>query len=199
MKAKGKVPPVRGRRRIEKELTALRETLIGEAGEITVKKLLLIDQVIRLQSLILMTDFYLRKTGILDPHAFRSGIVMFQPAVEKTLISFMNTQRLTLAALGLGKEKQDEILSLGKYIEQKDGEKGKAGQGKVKAEQTGGGEGQDKGEGEIVQPKRSWCEISGTGNPANLESEKTRDIEDIGGQGNGESWGSSEEKRNVRE
>jgi hypothetical protein len=119
----GRLPSIKGRRRIQRQLNALRRSLMEAIPDSQdPRREILVSQVVRCEGYLLLAESYLRKAGILNPTALRKGSLETQPVLER-IVSFMNTQQRAVAALGLDKETGKEVLDLGRYIELKDKEK----------------------------------------------------------------------------
>lgn len=107
----GKLPSVRGKRRIGRELAMLREKLMQAVpGSEDIRKQVLIGQVVKAEGFCLLLESFLKRFGILDPKSFQQGQVQTQGSMTM-LISLMNTQARALAALGLDREQADKILA----------------------------------------------------------------------------------------
>lgn len=110
LRATGKVPSVRGIKQLRKRLARIREDLKEATPALNVKKELLIEQIVRTEAQISLIEMYLKKAGLLRPEKWRKGIIDLQPALSQSYLAFMNTQRHVIMALGINKEKADEIL-----------------------------------------------------------------------------------------
>jgi len=146
----GRVPSVRGKRRIQRELSALREKLMQAVpGSDDVRKQVLIGQIIRCEGFCLLIESFLKRFGVLDPQALSQGQVQVQGSLT-ALVSFMNSQARAVASLGMDKREAADVLNLGKYISEFDAAKAKA-------------ESQGQGQDVNAQPGSTSCEIQGDG------------------------------------
>jgi predicted DNA-binding protein YlxM (UPF0122 family) len=106
-----KVPSVRGVRSLRKDLERIKCDLEEITPRINVKKSLIISQIVRTEGMIRLIEMYLKKTGILKPDKFRSGILDLQPSLSKSYLALLNTQRQAILSLSLDEQKADEILA----------------------------------------------------------------------------------------
>lgn len=108
------------RREVERYLTMVREGLIrdiaGEEGDLTAAQLILLDRVISKVGLLRCMEEHVREAGIFKGQELA-------PALKKSYISYSNSLRLDLQALGIDKRKADEGFDLGAYIREHDAEK----------------------------------------------------------------------------
>jgi len=176
---KGRVnPSIRGHKELQRYLMSLERELteLQGSGGMTAAKEIIIKSTVEAFGAVLLASMYCKRAGILRPDMARRGVIEFQPVLGKQFLSFMNTIRQNLMALGLDSRKGEEILDLGKYIELKDREKAaqadkeksrtkarkgnrKAGQGQAEAV-DGGDQGKTAGSG-IVPLRGSSEDISG--------------------------------------
>ena len=120
-KVDGKVPSVRGARKLKQELNRIREELEASVTKLSIKEELLINQVISAVGFCSLFEAFCVKAGILNPRKWRNKTVEFQPGFQ-TYLSMMNSQRSALMALGLD-EKAEEVLTTLEYIKQYDEKK----------------------------------------------------------------------------
>jgi len=118
----GKVPPVRGARKLRKELSRLRKELEEITPDLNVKKRLVVNQVVSAAGFMGLVEIYVRKVGLPRADLWRKRIFDVQPAFSFYL-SMMNRQLSALQLLGLDRKEAEELINLGKYIELKDKEK----------------------------------------------------------------------------
>jgi len=115
--AGGRIPSVRGIRKLREELEGIRMRLEEITPGLNVKKQLLISQIVRTEGQIRLIEMYLRKAGIVRPDKWRRGILDLQPSLSNSYLSFLNSQRLAILALGLDHERTSEILAPYEIIE----------------------------------------------------------------------------------
>jgi hypothetical protein len=107
-KRRGKVPPgVPGRRRIMMDKRVLQAALEETRPVRTPQVDLLIRQIVRTETVLMLGFNWLDRGGILRESALRQGDIELQPILRE-LISCMNTQRLAILALGLDAKKLEE-------------------------------------------------------------------------------------------
>jgi hypothetical protein len=112
----GKVPSVRGARVLKRVLTRIRKELEDMTPDLNVKKRLLIDQIVSATGFMKLFEMYVRKVGIPRPDQWKKRIFDVQPAFSFYL-SLMNRQLQAVQALGVNKEKADEILAPYEIVE----------------------------------------------------------------------------------
>lgn len=100
-KITGKVPSVRGARKLQADMLKLQATLEEITPEINAKKVLLIRQIVRTETLMELIELYMKEHGILQPFKARKYIMELQPAMAGTYLSLMTQQRNSIIALGL--------------------------------------------------------------------------------------------------
>jgi len=119
-------PSIRGYRRIRKYLRRVQEDLIQSLGgneRVTIQQRLLIDSAVRVLGVILLTWAFIERGGPMRPDSLEKGVLEFQPAVSKELLTASNVLRQNLLALGLEPKTTDEIWDLRHYLELKAKEK----------------------------------------------------------------------------
>jgi hypothetical protein len=105
----GKVPSIRGGRRIRRELSELRCRLEQVVpGSDDVRKAVLIGQVVKSQGFILLIESFLRRFGVLDLPALSQGKLEAAGALSY-VISFMNTQARAVSSLGMDSKELEAI------------------------------------------------------------------------------------------
>lgn len=122
-KVTGVVPSLRGARKLRDELTRVRRELEKNCPEMNVKKELLIDQVISATGFLKLFEGYVRKTGMIDPNAWKKAALNWQPGFS-IYLSMMRQQQSALLSLGLDSEKAEEVLAPYQIIEADKEEKG---------------------------------------------------------------------------
>ena len=105
----GRVPSVRGKRRIGRELSALRKKLMEAVpGSDDIRRQVLINQIVRSEGFCLLIESFLRRFGIIDPKVFSQGQVQVQGSLN-VLNSFMNTQARAVSQLGMDSKALEAI------------------------------------------------------------------------------------------
>lgn len=113
----GRVPSIRGKRRIQKRLNELRAALIeATPGSEDPRKLVLIGQIVEAQGFVMIIGEYVKRAGVLRPDKFRRGLLELQPVLG-SVASFMGAQRAAILALGLDSKKGAEILTPYEIVE----------------------------------------------------------------------------------
>jgi len=107
----GKVPNVRGARRLQRDMETLAATLEEITPDINAKKVLLIKQVVRTETLMQLIELYMKQHGILQPFKARKYIMELQPAMSGTYLSLLSQQRSSIIALGLNTEQVEAVLT----------------------------------------------------------------------------------------
>lgn len=115
----GKVPSVRGARKLQSDMIQLEKTLEEITPEINAKKLLLIRQIVRTETLTRLIELYMKSHGILQPFKSRRSIMELQPAIAGAYLSLMTQQRNSIVALGLDPKKADAVLAPYELVEGK--------------------------------------------------------------------------------
>ena len=115
--ASGKVPSVKGVRKLKKDLEQLRTDLEKITPKMNVKKALIIGQICKAEGFILLIELYLKKAGILKPSRLKAGVIDVQPALGTTYLQLLNNQRSALALLGLDEQKFEEIKAPYEIVE----------------------------------------------------------------------------------
>lgn len=115
----GKVPSVRGSRQLLKDMDQLEKTLEEITPEINAKKVLLIRQIVRTETLTRLIELYMKSHGILQPFKSRRSILELQPAIAGAYLSLITQQRNSIMALGLDPKKADAALAPYELLEGK--------------------------------------------------------------------------------
>lgn len=115
----GKVPSVRGARKLQSDMIQLEKTLEEITPQINAKKVLLIRQIVRTETLTRLIELYMKQHGILQPFKSRRGILELQPAIAGAYLSLMTQQRNSILALGLDPKKADTVLAPYEIVEGK--------------------------------------------------------------------------------
>ena len=117
--ARGTLPE--NRKHVLKYLTAARAGLVQDLGptekDLTAAQIILIDRVVTKLGIIRCIEEHIRENSVMTGHNLA-------PSLRASYLTYNNSVRLDLQALGLDKKKADEALDLGKYVEEKYG-KGK--------------------------------------------------------------------------
>jgi hypothetical protein len=117
----GRVPSVRGQRRIARQLNELRAALIGAVPNSDDPRVAaLIGQVVRAEGFGMMLETYLKRYGIL--RLTKGGAVETMPAL-RDVIGFMNVERAAIAALGMDVKELEAIKAPYELVDEKDGSK----------------------------------------------------------------------------
>ena len=115
----GKIPSVRGRREIQRDLQEIRTELERVTPRLTVQKKLLINQIIRSEGQIRLIELYFKRCGIMRPDRWRRGVLEPHP-VTQTYLSFLHSQRNALMSLGIEPGEVEEILTPYQIIEKEE-------------------------------------------------------------------------------
>jgi len=114
----GRLP--RHRRYLLRYLTACRQGMIRDLGptdqDLSTAQLILVDRAIGKLGLLRCIEEHVREHGVMAGHQLAS-------ALRGSYLSYSNSLRLDLQALGLHRKKTEEPLDLGRYLAQKDAEK----------------------------------------------------------------------------
>jgi hypothetical protein len=108
--ANGRVPQIRGIRKIRKELEVIQRELEVLIPNMDAKTRLLVSQVVKTQGIILLLEKYMLRAGILAPDQWKKGIVETQPAV-RIYLQILDSQRRSIAALNIDNERATKILT----------------------------------------------------------------------------------------
>ncbi len=116
----GKLPE--HRKYVEKYLTATREGLIRDLGpteiDLTVAQIILIDRTVTKLGVIRCIEEHIRENSVMVGDTLA-------PSLKESYLAYDNSVRLGLQALGINSKKAEEIMELGKYVEEKYGKKKK--------------------------------------------------------------------------
>jgi len=121
--AKGELPQVRGRVKIQQALQAFQDGVIeelGGPGAVTPQQAVLIETTVRMYGAILLCDLYVAKEGVFRKDKAKDGVLEFQPVLSQSFLAFTNTIRLNLGVLfpgGLG-AKVKQAVSLRDILEE---------------------------------------------------------------------------------
>ena len=122
--ATGKIPVVRGTRKLRKELIKIQRELEDNIPDLNAKKLLLVNQIIKSHGFTCLFEMYCRKAGLLDPVQTKRGQVAFQKGF-KVYISLLNVQKSAIMALGLDERQAEEALTPYEIIKREEEKAGK--------------------------------------------------------------------------
>ena len=87
-----------------RHLAGLKRSLEAEVpGSEDPRKQVLIGQVVRAEGFQLLAEAFVKRVGLLHPMRLRLGVLAFQPIIEQ-LVSFQNSQRSALSALGMSRK-----------------------------------------------------------------------------------------------
>ena len=116
----GKLPE--HRKYVEQYLTAARINLVRDLGpteeNLTAAQIILIDRVVTKLGIIRCIEEHIRENSVMKGEDLA-------PAFRASYLAYNNSVRLDLQALGIEKKKADDVLDLGRYVEEKYGKKGK--------------------------------------------------------------------------
>lgn len=114
-------PSIRGYKKLQRYLEDMEKELIDLQGgreKLTAAQEILIKGTIEAYGVILLASMYCKKQGILRPDKAERGIIELQPVLGQQFLSFLNTVRQNLLALGLEK-KENDIFDVTRYIQEK--------------------------------------------------------------------------------
>jgi len=116
-----RVPSIRGKRQIENHLRELRKALVEVVpGADDPRKAILISQVVRAEGFLLLIESYIRRVGVFRADKWRRGIAELQPALASSVISFLNSQRSAVLALGMDMRSTGPELTIAEVIKEFD-------------------------------------------------------------------------------
>lgn len=99
-------------------LTNTREGLISDIGptedDLTAAQLILVDRAITKLGIVRCMEAYAAEKGVMS----EDGLLL--PCLGKHYLTYCNSIRLDLQALGIDKRKSDEVIDLGTYLENKE-------------------------------------------------------------------------------
>ena len=116
-------PSIRSRRQLKKQLEQTRKELTENIPNLTPQKEILINETMRCLGVLWLSTLYMNRHGIFQEGRLKRGIIEPQPFL-KMMLSFSNSLRLNLVALGLDGN-VDEKYDLQTYISEKYGEEKK--------------------------------------------------------------------------
>lgn len=114
--ATGRIPSVRGMREIQRGLETLRRELERITPRLTAQKKLLINQILRCERLLKLTELYFKRCGIMRPDRWRRSTLEAHP-VMSTYLSLLNSQRNAILTLGIEPEQIEEVLTPYQIVE----------------------------------------------------------------------------------
>lgn len=98
-------------------MAGLKRSLEAEVpGSEDPRKQILIAQVVRAEGFQLLAEAFVKRVGLLHPMRLRLGVLAFQPIIEQ-LVSFQNSQRAALSALGMDKRDAEGALAPYEIVE----------------------------------------------------------------------------------
>lgn len=117
--ATGKLPSIRGKKAIQKHLEEIRSGIEEMTPRMNAKKRILISQIVRTEGVLQAIELYIQRAGIIDEKKFISKkMIMLQPCFNSYL-SFLNSQRLAIMALGL-EGQAEKIITLDEIVAEHD-------------------------------------------------------------------------------
>jgi hypothetical protein len=117
--ATGRLPSIRGRKRIQRTLNDFRAALVAAVPDSEDPRIsALIGQVVRAEGFLFIIEAHLRRFGILK--LGKDGLESMP--VLKDVVSFMNVQRAAILAMGMEKRELEAIKAPYELLE-KDGSK----------------------------------------------------------------------------
>lgn len=103
---------LKGRRRIQKSLAALRQRLVEVVPDSQdPRKECLINQICRSEGYLLLAEAHLQKFGLCQGDKLKRGKLEAQP-LTMYIVSMMNCQTRAISALGLDKREAESILTI---------------------------------------------------------------------------------------
>jgi len=108
--SKGKLPQLRGIRKVRKELTRIEAELKASIPQLYVKKSLLINQIVKSHGFALIFEQYCRIHGLLNPQTAKKKVLSFHPGFQ-TYLSLLNLQKNAINSLQLDEDKTRKILT----------------------------------------------------------------------------------------
>ncbi len=137
----------RVRQYLEDVRAGLVRDVAGGEDRLTEQQRVMIDRIISRLAICRLIEIHVSKNGAFMKYKGKP-VSELVPALGQSYLAYVNSIDRALVALGLDKKKADEVLDLGRYIEQRDAEKPPA---------------KDKGGAEIGQPERTSGDESGQG------------------------------------
>jgi hypothetical protein len=119
--ATGKLPRIKGTRRLKNELTRIKKQLESDVNNLDVKKSLLINQIVKSVGFCSLFELYCRKMGLLDPAMGKKGKLDFQPGF-RVYLSLLNAQKNAIMALGMDEKQVEETLTPFELIQKEERE-----------------------------------------------------------------------------
>jgi len=104
-------PSIRSRARLKKELEKLGEDLRQNIPDLNVQKEILLNESLFCIGVLWLARLYIGKVGIFKEEELKKGVLDLQPYLGKQMISFLNTVRQNLLALGLESKEADKVLA----------------------------------------------------------------------------------------
>jgi hypothetical protein len=141
---------------------------LGGPAVVSPQRQIILKAGMRALQVCLLIELYINREGPIRKDLLERGVVDLQPALDKT-VTFYNSCRLNLLAIGLEERKADEVLDLGRYIAESEISGTASGESKAGESPGGQAEGQAEGRAEgseggaIARPGASVREISEEG------------------------------------
>ena len=107
-------PSIRGYKKIQKYLVDLETQLIEESGgpaNLTAAREILVRSTIRGYGVIMLAELYASRYSVVRPDQAKSGVLAFQPILEKGYIGILAQIRANLMALGLDRREVGVVLT----------------------------------------------------------------------------------------
>jgi len=104
---RGKLPPVRGVRKIKREMDRIKTELEASVSPPNVKQQILVNQIIKAHGFCLLFEYYCKRLGLFDIDKTKKGQLDFQGGFS-TYLSLMNSQRHALRELSNTQDKDNE-------------------------------------------------------------------------------------------
>lgn len=110
------------RRYLEDARTGLIRDVAGTEDQLSEQQRILIDRIISRLSICRLIEIYIEKYGAFRRDRLkRFQVLELEPALGQNYLAFSNSIDRALIALGLNKKKADEVLDLGRYVEERYG------------------------------------------------------------------------------
>jgi len=109
--ATGQLPSVRGKKALKKHLQEIQEELETITSKMNIKKKILISHIIRTEGVLKLIEMYVKRHGILRPDKYKKGLLELHPTIAGSYLSFLNTQKASVMALGLDEKQAEKILT----------------------------------------------------------------------------------------
>jgi len=112
-----RLPSVRGRRRIQRELVALRRELLDVVPDSDdVRRRLLVEQVVTSRGVVMLAEVFLKHAGLCQPARLARGIADPQPVLG-LMRQYLDVERQALRELGFDRKAAEPILAPYEIVE----------------------------------------------------------------------------------